>query len=250
MKTQYALRHTSASFLLIQNDYSELKSTASMLYYFKIVPVTRNKKIMIEEVFRETENALWTTIIFLVSARAELIYRTLILAQSSVYLTIRVTLLAHQAHATVEGKIIGSHGARINLYTIQKHQAKNSTSMVKISGIATNQTRITHRGMIKITKAGKNSDAAQHSRHIALTDDARLFVEPALEVAQNEVRCTHGSATGMLDDESLIFLQLRGIDQKTAYNLLLMPFISFSASTELNPIAHAALAELLERVDV
>ena len=59
-----------------------------------------------------------------------------------------------------------------------------------------------------------------------LSSDARIESKPQLEIYADDVKCSHGSTTGMLDQEAIFYMRSRGISQKTAQNLLLEAFIN------------------------
>jgi Fe-S cluster assembly protein SufD len=59
-----------------------------------------------------------------------------------------------------------------------------------------------------------------------LSDDASVNAKPALEIYADDVKCSHGSTTGQLDEKALFYLRSRGISQDRAVQLLLEGFLS------------------------
>jgi Fe-S cluster assembly protein SufD len=59
-----------------------------------------------------------------------------------------------------------------------------------------------------------------------LSDDALAHSNPQLEILADDVRCTHGSTVGQLDDDALFYLRSRGLDRETAESMLVFAFAS------------------------
>ena len=76
------------------------------------------------------------------------------------------------------------------------------------------------------SKAQK-TDGYQLSKAVLLNEQAEFNAKPELEIYADDVKCSHGSASGNLDDDSIFYLMSRGLDQKTAKELLIStPFIT------------------------
>lgn len=77
------------------------------------------------------------------------------------------------------------------------------------------------RGAVRVPRGSDNSTANQLCRSLLLSDKARVHVTPTLEIATDEVVCTHGATVADLDDEMIFYLQSRGLDRLSARSLLL-----------------------------
>ena len=77
------------------------------------------------------------------------------------------------------------------------------------------------RGAVRVPRGADNSTANQLCRSLLLSDKARVHVTPTLEIATDEVVCTHGATVADLDDEMIFYLQARGLDRLQARALLL-----------------------------
>jgi len=58
-----------------------------------------------------------------------------------------------------------------------------------------------------------------------MSDDATVNSKPELEIYADDVKCSHGSTTGQLDDEAIFYLRARGLSEKAARNLMVSAFI-------------------------
>jgi Fe-S cluster assembly protein SufD len=79
-------------------------------------------------------------------------------------------------------------------------------------------------GRIVVRPGAQLTDSAQQSRNLLLTDRARVDTKPELEIFADDVKCAHGATVGQLDPEELFYLMSRGLDGRTARNLLTYAF--------------------------
>lgn len=79
-------------------------------------------------------------------------------------------------------------------------------------------------GRIEVPKAAQQTNAAQLSRNLLLSAKARVDTKPQLEIVADNVKCAHGATVSQLDDEEIFYLQSRGLDRKSACDLLVKGF--------------------------
>lgn len=79
-------------------------------------------------------------------------------------------------------------------------------------------------GKILVRKDAQKTNAYQSSKNIILSDSARMYTKPELEIYADDVKCSHGASTGHIDEEALFYLQARGIGRDYAKSLLLFAF--------------------------
>jgi len=65
----------------------------------------------------------------------------------------------------------------------------------------------------------------QNNQNLLLTDDAIIHTKPELEIYADDVKCTHGATVGQLDDKALFYLRTRGLNQKSAQQLLMRAYV-------------------------
>ena len=68
-------------------------------------------------------------------------------------------------------------------------------------------------------------NAYQSNKNLVLSDDATIYTKPELEIYADDVKCSHGSTSGQLDDEAVFYLQSRGLSKKSATALLIGAFL-------------------------
>lgn len=129
--------------------------------------------------------------------------------------------------------------------TIQDHLAPYSTSDLLIKGALRDRSRAVFTGVINVRKGSKRTDAYQENRNLLLSKRARSDSIPILEIDNDDVRCTHGSATGQVDQEELFYVMAHGLNKNDAARMLVEGF--FSEVIEHTPL-DGVRAQLADRV--
>ncbi len=138
-----------------------------------------------------------------------------------------------------------AHGDQhLDHYTLQHHVADHTRSDVLYKGTARDKGRTVYSGLIKLEPGAQQTDAYQTNRNLLLSSEARADSVPQLEIAANDVRCSHGSSTAPVDKTQLFYLMSRGIPQKDAEQLLVKAFLA----DVLARVPLAALRAHIERV--
>ena len=110
-------------------------------------------------------------------------------------------------------------------YTLQHHAAAHAHSDLLYKGVNSDASVGVFSGMIKVDLNAQKTDAYQKHRTLMLSSEARNFSVPQLEINANDVRCSHGSTTGPVDQEALFFLRSRGISKELAEKMLVTAFL-------------------------
>ncbi len=104
------------------------------------------------------------------------------------------------------------------------HKAQNTKSNQLIKVVANDNSKMYFDGKIIIKDNAEQSSATQNSKAILLSDNAKVQFQPQLEIYNDDIKATHGSAIGNLDADLLFYLKSRCIDEDTAKKLLLVAF--------------------------
>lgn len=108
--------------------------------------------------------------------------------------------------------------------TIQVHDAPRTTSDLLFKGAVKDTARSVYTGLIKITERGGQSEAFQTNRTLTLSRGAWAESVPNLEIETNDVKCSHASTVGPIDEEQRFYLESRGIPPETAERLVVFGF--------------------------
>lgn len=137
-----------------------------------------------------------------------------------------VRLHGDGAGATLDGLFLARDAQQVDNHTLIEHARPHGGSQQYYKGILDGQARGAFDGKVVVRPAGAFTDAHQKNRNLLLSDTARVDAKPQLEIYNNDVKCTHGSATGRLDDDALFYLRSRGFSREEAQGLLTLAFAS------------------------
>jgi Fe-S cluster assembly protein SufD len=110
-------------------------------------------------------------------------------------------------------------------YTLQHHNKDRAHSDLLFKGVLSDEARSVFSGLIKVELGAQKTDAYQKNRTLLLSDEARSDSVPQLEINANDVRCSHGSTTGPVDQQELFYLRSRGIPKPIAEKMLVTAFL-------------------------
>lgn len=105
-----------------------------------------------------------------------------------------------------------------------EHRQPHTTSHQLYKGVLDGQARSVFNGRIYVHQAAQKTDAKQTNRNLLLSKAALANSNPQLEIFADDVRCTHGSTIGRLDEEALFYLRARGIGFEEAHGMLVHAF--------------------------
>ena len=109
-------------------------------------------------------------------------------------------------------------------YVFVDHAKPNCNSQELYKGIMDDSSSAVFNGHVLVEDGATKTEAYQTNRNILLTDKASIDTKPFLEIYNDDVKCSHGSTTGQLDDKALFYLRSRGISEHIARTLLLAAF--------------------------
>ena len=141
----------------------------------------------------------------------------------------------------VEGKQLVDNHMRV------EHNQPNSYSHELYKGILEGQARAVFTGRIFVEKDAQKTDAVQANRNLLLSDQALCNSQPQLEIFADDVRCTHGSTVGQLDETAIFYLRSRGIGEEAARSLLTYAFAADIVTRVKLPQVRRDLEEFLFR---
>jgi Fe-S cluster assembly protein SufD len=136
----------------------------------------------------------------------------------------QVALIGPGAECQVNGVMFTEGKQHISYHTLQEHQAAHCQSNFLYKAALQDKSRTVWRGMIKVDPGAIKTDGYQRNDNLMLSNDARADSIPGLEIEADDVRCTHGSTTGQVDEELLFYCQARGLTRKEASRMIVSGF--------------------------
>ena len=110
----------------------------------------------------------------------------------------------------------------INYETTHKASKTNSNMLTKV--VLNDKAKIVYRGLIKIAPLAIGCEGYQKDDTILLSENAHADSVPNLEIANNDVKCSHGATISQIDEEKLFYMKSRGLDEKTSKKMIVEGF--------------------------
>ena len=127
-------------------------------------------------------------------------------------------------HATLNGLYLVEGSQHTDTQLQVRHAAPHCTSHELYKGILDGSSRAVFNGRIIVDPGAQKTDAIQSNRNLLLSAGALVNSNPQLEIFADDVRCTHGSTVGRLDEDAVFYLRSRGLDRAAAESLLTYAF--------------------------
>ena len=102
-------------------------------------------------------------------------------------------------------------------------------------------------GKIFVTSKAQKTDGYQVSKGLLIGNESRFLTKPELEIYADDVVCSHGSTSGAIDEDSLFYLNSRGVSKKEATDMLILAFLDESVSEIESDSLADGVRELLRK---
>jgi len=112
----------------------------------------------------------------------------------------------------------------VDNHTLVDNRMPNCFSNELYKGIIDGKSTGVFNGKIFVRQDAQKTNAFQSNKNILLSDDASINTKPQLEIYADDVKCSHGTTTGRLDEEALFYLRSRGLGMDSAKRLLMHAF--------------------------
>jgi Fe-S cluster assembly protein SufD len=149
-------------------------------------------------------------------------------------------LIGRGATGKLRAVYFGEGEQMLDFRTFQDHAAPDTTSNLLFKGAVGGHSRSVYTGLIRVRKNARGTNAFQTNRNIKLSDGAWAESVPNLEIENNDVRCSHASAVGPIDEDQRFYLESRGVPTPIAERLVVTGF--FDEVLSKLPVASAATA--------
>lgn len=137
---------------------------------------------------------------------------------------INVSLEGHGAETNICGLAIGDKEQHIDNHTLVDHKTGNCNSNELYKYILDEHSTGVFAGKMLIRPDAQHTNSQQTNRNLCLTNDAHMYAQPQLEIYADDVKCSHGSTVGQLDENALFYMRQRGIPAEEACHLLMFAF--------------------------
>lgn len=122
------------------------------------------------------------------------------------------------------GLYLTSENQLVDNHTLVNHKEPNCESNQLYKGILTDRSRAVFNGKVYVHSIAQKTNAFQQNNNILFSDNATIYTKPQLEIYADDVKCSHGTTIGQLDNEALFYLRTRGLSKDDAQSLLVNAF--------------------------
>jgi len=156
-----------------------------------------------------------------------------------------ITFAGPDAKAHVAGAAMGDGAFHHDDTVFVTHAAERCESRQVFKKVLKHGAVGVFQGKILVKKGAQKTDGYQISQALLLDDDSQFLAKPELEIYADDVKCSHGSTSGAIDDTALFYLRSRGVPLRAAQSLLILAFLADTiAEIEDEAIAEDIRAQL------
>ena len=161
-----------------------------------------------------------------------------------------IELAGEHASGNVAGAVLGIGSAHVDNTVYVTHGAEDGESRQVFKHVLDGAAKGVFQGKILVRQPAQKTDGYQISQSVLLSDDAEFDAKPELEIYADDVKCSHGSTTGALDEDAMFYLRARGVPEKSAQTLLVAAFVDEAieeiADEGLQDVMRAEVARWME----
>lgn len=162
------------------------------------------------------------------------------------YDSLDVCMSGENSSAVVYGLYFPVKDQQMHIETRQDHVVPRTYSNLHYKGALADRANASWEGMIYVDPKAEKTDGYQKNENLMLSDEAKIFAKPGLEIIMDDVKCSHGTTITNIDDDQIFYLTSRGIPEKEAEKLVIRGFFD----TILNLITYAPIrGKLQDKID-
>ena len=139
---------------------------------------------------------------------------------------VEINLEKENANCFILSALCLSNNEHQEIKTRINHLAPNCKSYQKIKNVLEKDSVGVYQGKIFVNDIAQKTDAYQLSKALILNDMAEFNAKPELEIYADDVKCSHGSSSGSIDEDAVHYLMTRGIELSKAKKLLINGFLN------------------------
>ena len=148
-----------------------------------------------------------------------------------------LTLSGEGAECVLNGCAIADKNQVVDNNTLIDHKVPHCDSKELYKYVLDGKATGAFAGRVLVRKGAQKTTSEERNQNICATREARMFTQPMLEIYADDVKCSHGSTVGQLNDAAMFYMRQRGISKKEAKLLLEFAFINEVIDTmKLEPL--------------
>lgn len=228
--------------LKVQHHYTGSSSSSSLLNNLTEIFVGQNARLEVNYVQEIGEGNLMTTTEVECKRDSNFTTNCIQLSGKLLRNNLNIRLKGENIETHLNGFYMLNGKELFDNHTLVDHLVPHCESNEIYRGILAGNSTGVFNGKVFVHRDAQKTNGYQSNDNILLSDDATMNSKPELEIYADDVRCSHGSTTGQMDEEAVFYLRTRGLDEFGAVALLLTAF----ASDVLKAISSETLRTELE----
>ncbi len=223
LRLDFELQEDSSLRLIdLFNDTSE-KNFLNIFYNFDLKENAILKNYKIDKIENKNIKYSFNNI----EQNKNTISETFILSSGSNFFKSEVNcnLKGEHSSAFVNGIFSLDKNKHHEIRTTVNHLTENTKSYQLIKSVLEDSSKAAYQGKIFVNSDAQKTDGYQLSKAILLNKDSEFNAKPELEIYADDVKCSHGSASGSLNEDSIFYLMSRGLNYNQARELLINGFL-------------------------
>ncbi|MCB0477378.1 MAG: Fe-S cluster assembly protein SufD [Crocinitomicaceae bacterium] len=151
----------------------------------------------------------------------------------------------------VNGLYYGEEKQHVDNHVFIDHASEDCESNELFKGVMNGQATGVFNGRVIVRKDSQRINAFQQNSNILLSDKATINSKPELEIYADDVKCSHGSVTGQLDENALFYLKARGISEDRARKMLVSSFLEEVVETlATEELKNYVVRQMAQKIDL
>ena len=138
---------------------------------------------------------------------------------------IKIDLEGKNSYCEIKSALFLNNEDHQEIKTLVNHLVPNCKSFQKIKSVLDSNAKGVYQGKIFVKDIAQKTDAYQLSKALLISENSEFDSKPELEIYADDVKCSHGSTSGNVDENSIHYLMTRGLTKKEATQLLINGFL-------------------------
>ena len=157
---------------------------------------------------------------------------------------IHCNLLENFSSCFINGIMLLDGNQHHELKTNVNHKYENCKSSQLIKSVLLDKSKGTYQGKIYVDKSAQKTNGYQLSKALILSESSEFNSKPELEIYADDVKCSHGSTTGNIDENSIFYLMSRGLTKEKANKMIVEGFLNEAIETITEPSIKKLISQL------
>ena len=217
----HAKKGSSSQFLLNYSSSIESFSLPVIEYH-----VGQNSRLTIDKIQLESIDAFSISTDQVYQVRDSYFkINTISLSGKFIRNNLNILVDGENCETHLNGAYLPQDDQLVDNHTVVDHLQPNCNSNELYKGVLNGKSIGVFNGKVFVRPNAQKINAFQSNANVLISDDASMNSKPELEIYADDVKCSHGSTTGQMDEDAIFYLRARGISEKSAKALMTQAFI-------------------------